>query len=443
MSSQGQSNAPSGQKSPGKGGKSLQLMQQRMQAQSHEQQQAPPQQPDDQQPQQVQQQIPQQQQQSSQPSPASQNSPSNRPKGKDFAAMSARNHRPSDSEAAVEAAPNPMAPQGSRPKGKDFSALSNRMGIQQQQSQPMTQEQQQSRAAQMQNAARAAAGLPPLVHPTATSVTTTPPTIPSPRNLGQSNVNPATSASSLTSRMHASTSAVQQPASSSAYYQQQQQQQQLQRQQQQTMQRQQQMQQPMQPAAGSHSASSLSTSAAGRAPTSAPTPQVAPVSSYHQPQPALQRPVVQAKAEPTPQPTIEEGHLSLGGPHIVPPVGERIQSLLNTIDPNYSLDSAAEAQVLQLANDFLTKVTQQSFELAQHRGSPALDVQDVQWILAKQWGIVIPGLGPPPTRSFNPTTNSSTKRKRRASGSSTGSASKPKPANTKAPAVPAAANAAN
>jgi hypothetical protein len=421
-------------------------MQQRMQAQSHEQQQAPPQQQDEQQPQQLQQQIPQQEQQPTQPAPASQNSPSNRPKGKDFAAMSARNHRPSDSETAVEAVLNPMAPQGSRPKGKDFSALSNRMGIQQQQSQPMTQEQQQSRAAQMQNAARAAAGLPPLVHPTATSVTTTPPTIPSPRNLGQSNVNPSASASSLTSRMHAATSAVQQPASSSAYYQQQQQQQQqqLQRQQQQAMQRQQQqIQQPMQAAAGSHSASSIPTAAAARAPASAPTLQVAPISSYHQPQPAVLRPVMQAKAEPTPQPTIEEGHLSLGGPHIVPPVGERIQSLLNTIDPNYTLDSAAETQVLQLANDFLTKVTQQSFELAQHRGSPALDVQDVQWILAKQWGIVIPGLGPPPTRSFNPTTNSSTKRKRRASGSSTGSASKPKPANTKAPVVPAAANAAN
>lgn len=448
MSSQGQGSNPPGQKSPGKGGKSLQLMQQRMQAHSQEQQQPPPQQIEEQQQPQQQShvQVPQQQQQpTSQSASASQTSPSSRPKGKDFAAMSARNHRPSESEPALEAAaPNQTAPQGSRPKGKDFSALSNRMGNQQ--PQPMTQEQQQLRAAQMQNAARAAAGLPPLVHPTATSVTTTPPNIPTPRNLGQSNVNLATSSSSLTSRMHATVNAgpanVSQPSSSGYYHQQQQQQvQPMQRPQQQVMQRQPQVQQPSQAPARSHSNINVSNAVgtAARAPVPAPAAQAALISSYHQPRPTLQRPAVQSKGEPSLPPKIEESHLSMSGPHVVPAVGERIQTLLNSIDPNYTLDSAAEAQVLQLANDFLTKVTQQSFELAQHRGSPALDVQDVQWVLAKQWGIVIPGLGPPPTRSLNPSTSSSVKRKRRASGSITGSAAKAKTSSAKTQAVSAAA----
>lgn len=83
------------------------------------------------------------------------------------------------------------------------------------------------------------------------------------------------------------------------------------------------------------------------------------------------------------------------GPHMAPLIGQRIQDLVKSIDPNYTIDAQAEEQVLQLADDFLDKVCKQSLRMAQHRGSKTLDVQDVQLVLAKQWGIVIPGLGPP------------------------------------------------
>jgi acyl-homoserine lactone acylase PvdQ len=59
------------------------------------------------------------------------------------------------------------------------------------------------------------------------------------------------------------------------------------------------------------------------------------------------------------------------------------------------MDDQAQEQLLQLIDDFLDKVCQQSLRVASHRGSKVLEASDIQLILAKQWGIVIPGLGPP------------------------------------------------
>jgi transcription initiation factor TFIID subunit 12 len=112
------------------------------------------------------------------------------------------------------------------------------------------------------------------------------------------------------------------------------------------------------------------------------------------------------------------------------------------LDPNYALDAQAEEQVLQLADDFLDKVTKQSIRLAQHRGSKTMDVQDVQLALSKQWGIVVPGLGAPtlrPSKAGSRVAASSSGTKRRASESKGGSrAKKAKPNVTTA----AASNAA-
>jgi transcription initiation factor TFIID subunit TAF12 len=80
---------------------------------------------------------------------------------------------------------------------------------------------------------------------------------------------------------------------------------------------------------------------------------------------------------------------------MAPLVGQRIQDLVSSLDPSYTIDSQAQEQLLQLADDFLDKVCKQSLRLATHRGSAIMEVQDVQLVLAKQWGIVIPGLGPP------------------------------------------------
>jgi transcription initiation factor TFIID subunit TAF12 len=89
-------------------------------------------------------------------------------------------------------------------------------------------------------------------------------------------------------------------------------------------------------------------------------------------------------------------------------VGERIADLVKSIDPNYVIDPEAEEQVLQLADDFLEKVTRQAIRLAQHRGSTIVDVQDLQIVLAKNFGIVIPGMGFPNIRPVKSTTATST-----------------------------------
>ena len=49
---------------------------------------------------------------------------------------------------------------------------------------------------------------------------------------------------------------------------------------------------------------------------------------------------------------------SQAGPHTAPLIGQRIADLVAAIDPNYTIDRDAEDQVLQLADDFLDKVTQ-------------------------------------------------------------------------------------
>ena len=88
---------------------------------------------------------------------------------------------------------------------------------------------------------------------------------------------------------------------------------------------------------------------------------------------------------------------------MAPLVGPRIADLVKSIDPNYGIEPDAEEQVLQLADDFLDKVTKQAMRLAQHRGSKILDVRDLQIVLAKNFGIVVPGMGMPvePKRDFD------------------------------------------
>lgn len=204
--------------------------------------------------------------------------------------MSARAPVPAPRPAPV---PVPAAP--TQPKGKDFSAMSSRMP-------PM--DPQTARAAKMQADARAAAGLPPLERPTATSVTTTLPSI-----------------------------------------------------------------------------------------------QVPKVTRPPAPKPVVRRASGKRDPKPTPAPSVSESRVSIAptnaAAQTVPLIGTRVQDILTSLDPSYTLDAAAEHQVLQLVDDFLDKALKQSMRVAQHRGSKTLDVPDLQYVLAKQWGIVIPGLGPP------------------------------------------------
>ena len=139
----------------------------------------------------------------------------------------------------------------------------------------------------------------------------------------------------------------------------------------------------------------------------------------------------------TPEPRGTEARLSLTGaapaqvpgPHLAPLVGERIADLVKSIDPNYVIDPDAEEQVLQLADDFLDKVTRQATRLALHRGSKIVDVQDLQIVLAKNFGIVVPGLGLPTIRPIKPApvaskSSTAAKRKSATAGSGDGPARK-------------------
>jgi hypothetical protein len=349
-----------------------------------------------------------------------------RPKGKDFAAMAMNAKAP----APAAPAPQPVAP--NRPKGKDLAAMANRMPSPVVAPTGTVHPQDPARAAKMQAAARAAAGLPPLAQPTATSVTTVPPpitaSVPAPRpaqpapapvvpqatyqrppqqavpvpNPAAVNKNGPTPMA-VDARQHAAPRAVQDTSRSTS---------------------------------GSYAAVRRNSGSIQQvaAPVAAPAPAPKP------------KPKVPARA--TPQPSPAESRLSftrttIGGAHMSPLVGQRLRDLVASLDPNYVLDAEAEEQVLQLADDFLDKVTRQSLRLAQHRGSRVLDVQDVQLALKKQWGIVVPGLGPPTLEPPKPANRASasaggTKRSRASSAESgrSGGSKKSKPTASSAAATP-------
>ncbi|CAJ1931818.1 unnamed protein product [Cylindrotheca closterium] len=350
--------------------------------------------------------VAQQQQQPKQEQAPAPSPPNGRPKGKDFAAMAMKSRSPAPAPVAAPAAPAPapaIAP-GGRPKGKDFSAMANRIGGSQPPSGaqpsnshlPLTQriqftpeedEAQKARARKMQAAARAAAGLPPLETLTATSVTTIPPPISPPK-------------------AHTRPQPVTQDARHSLQFQKQPQQQYMQ--QQPVPNRHQQQQQAMRRT--SPSARTKVEHAAAYAPQPRMTaPPVEVEGRLSKASKGKSAAAARANSSSRTTSSTPAEKPTNGAPHMAPLLGDRIQDILNAIDPNYVMETEAEEQVLQLADDFLDKVIRQSLRLAQHRGSKSLDVQDVQMILAKHWGIVIPGLGLPYIRPFKASKQSSSK----------------------------------
>jgi transcription initiation factor TFIID subunit 12 len=342
------------------------------------------------------------------PAVAPQGSPGSKPKGKDFGAMAARvrgspvaGQPPQQQQYPTSTIPAPSPP--SKPKGKDFSAMASRMGApppqvppqQQQQQQQQQQMQQQlqpvdaaSRAARMQAEARAAAGLPPLERPTATTVT-----VPLPPNIPIYPGYPIDVPQPGGSTRGASSAGQPKPTKRS------------------------------------------STTQRRPSKSSAPKSQSAALS-------AKKAAEVKARSKPTPTPGVAEGRVSLPlsaaqlaaaakVPHAAPLVGPRIRDLVKELDPSYTIDAQAEEQVLQLADDFMDKVCRQSVKLAIHRGSKQLDVQDVQMVLAKQWGIVVPGLGPPVLKKPKAAARSQpTKRKSTSSAGGSNKATKSKATDT-------------
>lgn len=81
----------------------------------------------------------------------------------------------------------------------------------------------------------------------------------------------------------------------------------------------------------------------------------------------------------------------------VPPVvvlnKQRLQELINEIDPCEQLDEEAEEVILQMADDFIESIVTSSCQIAKHRGSKSLEVRDVQLVLEKNFNMNIPGFG--------------------------------------------------
>lgn len=73
---------------------------------------------------------------------------------------------------------------------------------------------------------------------------------------------------------------------------------------------------------------------------------------------------------------------------------QRLQELVNEIDPREQLDEEVEDLLLNIADDFIDNVVTNACKLAKHRGAKTLEVKDVQLILEKEWNLFIPGFGP-------------------------------------------------
>ena len=75
-------------------------------------------------------------------------------------------------------------------------------------------------------------------------------------------------------------------------------------------------------------------------------------------------------------------------PHMI---GTKLQTICQSIDPSYTLEDQVQEVLLEMADDFVTKVTQDALKLAKHRGSKQLDVMDMALALKKGYGMEVPG----------------------------------------------------
>jgi len=71
----------------------------------------------------------------------------------------------------------------------------------------------------------------------------------------------------------------------------------------------------------------------------------------------------------------------------------RLQELVQEVDPNEQLEEEVEEMLLTMADDFIESLVSTSAMFAKHRKSSTLDVKDVQLALEKNWKIWIPGFG--------------------------------------------------
>ncbi|OWZ18976.1 hypothetical protein PHMEG_0006848 [Phytophthora megakarya] len=75
----------------------------------------------------------------------------------------------------------------------------------------------------------------------------------------------------------------------------------------------------------------------------------------------------------------------------------QLGELLRSIDPKYCFQPAVEELLLDMATDFVQDVVDFSSSLAKHRRSTTLEPRDLQFCLAKNYGISLAGVLPAST----------------------------------------------
>lgn len=76
-----------------------------------------------------------------------------------------------------------------------------------------------------------------------------------------------------------------------------------------------------------------------------------------------------------------------------PPMKQRIQDLVNEVDPDEQLDEDVEEVLLEIADEFIENVVSSACAIAKHRNSNSLEVDDVKLYLERKYKIWIPGFG--------------------------------------------------
>ncbi|KAJ0408289.1 hypothetical protein ATCC90586_008239 [Pythium insidiosum] len=71
----------------------------------------------------------------------------------------------------------------------------------------------------------------------------------------------------------------------------------------------------------------------------------------------------------------------------------QLGELLRSVEGRFRFQPAVEELLLDMANDFVSDVVSFSSRLAKHRRSTVLEAKDMQFCLAKNYGISLPGLG--------------------------------------------------
>lgn len=80
-------------------------------------------------------------------------------------------------------------------------------------------------------------------------------------------------------------------------------------------------------------------------------------------------------------------------PPVATPMKQRLQDLVNEVDPDEQLDEDVEEILLDIADEFIENVVSSSCAIAKHRNSNSLEVEDVKLYLERKYKIWIPGFG--------------------------------------------------